>query len=199
MTTPPPGFVFRGHWEGRDSTNGQYSDGDTWSGQKCFGYHCNLPGEVNVQAYFTIVKNVFPGFFPLTWAPSSCSHPKEVCSVILDAECMRPIHTMCNMVEPSIQCQLVLRHFFNDSGVYCINVSVANDVSLAATSARVSVDMGNAHIYRTQQLVAWVCVSVAHSVIFVSGSSLSSPGTVATVLGVLVLLVAVGVAAYSYK
>lgn len=119
--------------------------------------------------------------------------------MILDAECMRPIHTMCNMVEPSLQCQLVLRHFFNDSGVYCINVSVANDVSLAATSARVSVDMGNAHIHPIQQFVVRVCVSVAYNVIFVSGSSLASPGTIATVLGVLVLLVAVGVAAYSYK
>lgn len=49
----------------------------------------------------------------------------------------------CNMVEPSKECQLVLRHFFNDSGVYCINVSMANDVSLAATSAKVNVEMGN--------------------------------------------------------
>uniref|UniRef100_A0A3Q3GIZ3 Premelanosome protein b n=1 Tax=Labrus bergylta TaxID=56723 RepID=A0A3Q3GIZ3_9LABR len=70
------------------------------------------------------------------------SLPKEVCSVILDAQCLKPIHTVCNMVEPSGDCQLVLRHFFNDSGVYCINVSMANDVSLAATSAKVNVDMG---------------------------------------------------------
>ncbi|KAM7411223.1 hypothetical protein PAMA_021284 [Pampus argenteus] len=100
------------------------------------------------------------------------SLPKEVCSVILDAECLRPIHTICNMVEPSKECQLVLRHFFNDSGVYCINVSMANDVSLAATSAKINVDMG---------------------------SGLSSSGTIAMVLGVLVLVLAVGIAAYSYK
>ncbi|XP_041801229.1 premelanosome protein b [Chelmon rostratus] len=100
------------------------------------------------------------------------SLPKEVCSVILDAECLRPIQTACNMVEPSKECQLVLRHFFNDSGVYCINVSMANDVSLAATSAKVNVDIG---------------------------SALSSPGTVATVLGVLVFVLAVGIVAYSYK
>lgn len=62
--------------------------------------------------------------------------------MILDAECLRPIHTACNMVEPSKECQLVLHHFFNDSGVYCINVSLANDVSLAATSAKFSVDIG---------------------------------------------------------
>uniref|UniRef100_A0A8P4KND1 PKD domain-containing protein n=1 Tax=Dicentrarchus labrax TaxID=13489 RepID=A0A8P4KND1_DICLA len=98
------------------------------------------------------------------------SLPKEVCTVILDAECLRPIHTACNMVEPSKECQLVLRHFFNDSGIYCINVSMANDVSLAAASAKVSVDMG-----------------------------LSSLGTVGMVLGVLVLVLAVGIVAYSYK
>lgn len=62
--------------------------------------------------------------------------------MILDAECLRPIHTVCNMVEPSRECQLVLRHFFNVSGVYCINVSMANDVSLAASSAKFSINIG---------------------------------------------------------
>ncbi|XP_059188399.1 premelanosome protein b [Centropristis striata] len=100
------------------------------------------------------------------------SLPKEVCSVILDAECLRPIHTACNMVEPSKECLLVLRHFFNDSGVYCINVSMANDVSLAITSAKINVDIG---------------------------SSLSSPGAIAMVLGILVLVLAVGIVAFSYK
>ncbi|XP_040914676.1 premelanosome protein b [Toxotes jaculatrix] len=100
------------------------------------------------------------------------SLPKEVCSVILDVECLRPIHTMCNMVEPSKECQLVLRHFFNDSGVYCINVSMANDVSLAVTSAKFNLEMG---------------------------PTVSSSGTVAMLLGVVVLVLAVGIVAYSYK
>ncbi|XP_040009254.1 premelanosome protein b isoform X2 [Xiphias gladius] len=100
------------------------------------------------------------------------SLPKEVCSVILDAECLRPIHTACNMVEPSKECQLVLRHFFNDSGVYCINVTMANDVSLAAASARFSIEMG---------------------------SGVSSTGAIAMLLGVLLLVLAVGVVAYTYK
>uniref|UniRef100_A0A672HZJ5 Premelanosome protein b n=1 Tax=Salarias fasciatus TaxID=181472 RepID=A0A672HZJ5_SALFA len=100
------------------------------------------------------------------------SLPKEVCSVILDTDCLRPIHTVCNMVEPSKECQLVLRHFFNDSGVYCINVSMANDVSLAVTSAKVNVD--------------------------ISPGMLSS-GFIAMLLGVLVLILALGMVAYSYK
>uniref|UniRef100_A0A3Q2V7B0 Premelanosome protein b n=1 Tax=Haplochromis burtoni TaxID=8153 RepID=A0A3Q2V7B0_HAPBU len=73
------------------------------------------------------------------------SLPKEVCSVLLDSECLRPIHSVCNMVEPSEECQLVLHHFLNDSGVYCINVSLTNDVSLAVTSAKVHIDMGMQH------------------------------------------------------
>ncbi|CAL8255147.1 unnamed protein product [Gadus morhua 'NCC'] len=100
------------------------------------------------------------------------SLPKEVCSVILDAECLRPLHTECNMVEPTKECQLVLRHFFNNSGVYCINVSMANDVSLAVASAKVSVHMD---------------------------SSLSPTGAGALVLGVLAVALAVGTAAFSYK
>ncbi|KAM8864808.1 premelanosome protein b isoform 1-T4 [Spinachia spinachia] len=100
------------------------------------------------------------------------SLPKEVCSMILDADCLRPVHRECNMVEPSRDCQLLLRHFFNDSGVYCINVSMANDVSLAVTSARVNIDMG---------------------------SGPSSPGTIGMVLGVLVLVLAIGMVAYSYR
>ncbi|XP_047426635.1 premelanosome protein b [Mugil cephalus] len=100
------------------------------------------------------------------------SLPKEVCSVILDAECLRPIHTSCNMVEPSRECQLVLRHLLNDSGVYCINVSMANDVSLAVTTAKVNVDMD---------------------------SGPSSSGAVAMLLGALVLILVAGTVAYSYK
>lgn len=107
------------------------------------------------------------------------------------------------MVEPSKQCQLVLRHFFNDSGVYCINVSVANDVSLAATSAKVSVDMGTHTHTHSQSLHCGLFpveyTFVYYNVVFVTGSGLSSPGSIATVLGVLVLVLAVGIVAYSYK
>lgn len=55
------------------------------------------------------------------------------------------------MVEPSIDCKLLLRHIFNDSGVYCINVSMANDVSLAVTSARVNIDIGIRNLPTMQQ------------------------------------------------
>lgn len=37
------------------------------------------------------------------------------------------------------------------------------------------------------------------TLVFVLGPGLSSPGTIATALGVLVLIVVIGVVAYSYK
>ncbi|XP_077464096.1 premelanosome protein b [Stigmatopora argus] len=100
------------------------------------------------------------------------SFPKQVCSVILDAECLKPLHASCNMVEPSKECQMVLHHFFNSSGVYCINVSMANDVSLAVTSAKVNIDMS---------------------------SGLATSSVVATVMGVILLVLCIAVVAFSYK
>lgn len=120
--------------------------------------------------------------------------------MILDAECMRPIHTLCNMVEPSAECQLVLRHFFNDSGIYCINVSMANDVSLASTSAKVRFDAGSSPCSRAT--VAYFMLTSTYAftaLMFVSGSGLSSPGTIAAVFGVLVFIMVIVVVAYSYK
>ncbi|KAE8298707.1 Melanocyte protein PMEL [Larimichthys crocea] len=88
------------------------------------------------------------------------SLPSEVCTVISDADCITPVETICSAATPSPDCQMILRQFFNDSGVFCINVSLTNDVSLAVASARVSVTVA-------------------------SGGS--PAGTAATVLGVMVL------------
>lgn len=120
--------------------------------------------------------------------------------MILDAECMRPIHTVCNMVEPSKECQLVLRHFFNDSGIYCINVSMANDVSLASTSAKVRFDPGNwPHSRAAVSCFMLPSMYTFMALMLVLGSGLSSPGTMAAVIGVLVFIMVIGVVAYSYK
>uniref|UniRef100_A0AAY4C8V2 PKD domain-containing protein n=1 Tax=Denticeps clupeoides TaxID=299321 RepID=A0AAY4C8V2_9TELE len=100
------------------------------------------------------------------------SLPSEVCTVVSDADCTTPVQTVCNAVTPSPECQMVLRQFFNDSGVFCINVSLSNDVSFAVTSARVSVAVG---------------------------SESSTGGTVAAVLGVLVLACVAGMIALAYK
>ncbi|CAL8335986.1 unnamed protein product [Lota lota] len=100
------------------------------------------------------------------------SLPSEVCTVVSEADCVTPVETVCAAALPSPDCQLVLRQFFNGSGVFCVNVSLANDVSLAVASARVSVTVG---------------------------SSGSPAGTAATVLGVMVLVGIVGTIALMYR
>lgn len=78
------------------------------------------------------------------------SLPNEVCTVISDADCITPMETVCNAATPSPDCQLILRQFFNDSGVFCINVSLTNDVSLAVASARVSVTVGGWKLHQPE-------------------------------------------------
>ncbi|XP_061584562.1 premelanosome protein a [Cololabis saira] len=67
------------------------------------------------------------------------SLPSEVCTVISDADCITPVQTICNPATPTPDCQMTLRQFFNDTGVFCLNVSLTNDVSLAVASARINV------------------------------------------------------------
>ncbi|KAM3935197.1 melanocyte protein PMEL isoform 2-T2 [Leptodactylus fuscus] len=99
------------------------------------------------------------------------SVPRQVCTVISDPDCENPQQTVCNPVEPSSDCQLVLRQVFNDSGVYCVNVSLTDDVSLAVASAQVSVSSGAA----------------------------SSVSGIAVTVGVLLVALAVATVAYTYR
>ncbi|KAJ8258219.1 hypothetical protein GJAV_G00194490 [Gymnothorax javanicus] len=69
--------------------------------------------------------------------------PTQVCTVILDAGCAVPVHSTCSAISPSAECQLVLRQFFNASGIFCVNVSLTDDVSVAVTSARVRVTLAS--------------------------------------------------------
>ncbi|XP_056418319.1 melanocyte protein PMEL [Hyla sarda] len=98
------------------------------------------------------------------------SIPRQVCTVISGPDCENPQETVCNPVEPSSDCQLVLRQIFNDTGVYCVNVSLTDDVSLAVASAQVSV----------------------------SGAASSVSGIAVTV-GVLLVALAVATVAYTYR
>ncbi|XP_078287585.1 melanocyte protein PMEL-like isoform X2 [Rhinoraja longicauda] len=68
------------------------------------------------------------------------SFPTEICTVVLDADCINPQQTDCSEVVPADECQLILRQFFNSSGTYCVNVSMTNAVSLAVASAHVNVN-----------------------------------------------------------
>ncbi|XP_030623537.1 premelanosome protein b [Chanos chanos] len=110
------------------------------------------------------------------------SLPTRVCTVVSDADCISPIKTVCNSVTLSPECQLVIRHFFNDSGVFCINVSLTNDVSLALTSARVSVN-----------------IDISLFDFLWSDSRLNPTVIVAMALGLLIITSVVGIGSLTYK
>ncbi|KAA0707313.1 Melanocyte protein PMEL 115 kDa melanosomal matrix protein [Triplophysa tibetana] len=101
------------------------------------------------------------------------SPPTEVCTVVSDADCHVPFMTICTAVSPSADCQLILRHSFNDSGIFCINVSMTNDDSLAVANARVDIN--------------------------IAGSRFASAGVIAVMLGILTMASVLGSVAYAYK
>ncbi|KAF7696178.1 hypothetical protein HF521_006272 [Silurus meridionalis] len=98
------------------------------------------------------------------------SLPTDICTVISD--CISPGKTICSAVGALPECMHVLRHVFHDSGIFCINVSMSNDVSLAVTSTRVNVN---------------------------TGSRFFITGIVAIVLGVLMVALAIGTFAYKHQ
>lgn len=97
----------------------------------------------------------------------SSSLPSEVCTVISDADCITPVETICSAATPSPDCQMILRQFFNDSGVFCINVSLTNDVSLAVASARVSVTVGGWKKKRIPSRLIYRLISFHFTLIYI--------------------------------
>ncbi|XP_042652705.1 melanocyte protein PMEL [Tyto alba] len=89
------------------------------------------------------------------------SLPEEVCTVVADAECRTAQTQTCSAVAPAPGCQLVLRQDFNQSGLYCLNVSLANGNSLAVASTRVAVGGAAPAASRTTLFVGLALVAAA--------------------------------------
>ncbi|XP_015261358.1 PREDICTED: melanocyte protein PMEL [Gekko japonicus] len=88
------------------------------------------------------------------------SLPEEVCTTIADAECLTAQQTVCSPVQPSPDCQLVLRQVFNQSGLYCVNVSLADANSLAMASTQVNIQAGRSPASAQATLVVGVVLVV---------------------------------------
>ncbi|XP_069739173.1 melanocyte protein PMEL-like [Phaenicophaeus curvirostris] len=89
------------------------------------------------------------------------SLPEEVCTVVSDAECQTAQSQSCSAVAPGAGCQLVLRQDFNQSGLYCLNVSLANGNGLAVASTRVTVGGTDPAVGGTTLLVGLVLIAAA--------------------------------------
>ncbi|XP_053868264.1 melanocyte protein PMEL [Malaclemys terrapin pileata] len=89
------------------------------------------------------------------------SLPDEVCTTVLDPTCLTLQQRVCSPVPPAPACQLLLRQAFNQSGLYCLNVSLANPASLAITSTQVSVRGADPATPRITLIVGLMLVAVA--------------------------------------
>ncbi|XP_068034554.1 melanocyte protein PMEL-like [Anomalospiza imberbis] len=87
--------------------------------------------------------------------------PEEVCTVVADAECRTAEAESCSAVSPSPGCELVLRQDFNRSGLFCLNVSLANGNGLAVATTRVAVGGAAPATGRTTLFVGLVLVAAA--------------------------------------
>ncbi|NXH06113.1 PMEL protein, partial [Loxia leucoptera] len=96
--------------------------------------------------------------------------PSEVCTVVADAECRTAEAESCSAVSPSPGCELVLRQDFNRSGLFCLNVSLANGNGLAVATTRVAV-----------------------------GGAAPASGRTTLFLGLVLVAAALGTAAYTYR
>ncbi|KAM8982039.1 transmembrane glycoprotein NMB [Sarcophilus harrisii] len=63
----------------------------------------------------------------------------DVCTVISDPTCQWPQNTVCDPVEVNDQCLLTIRRAFRENGMYCVNLTLGNEASLALTSTLVSI------------------------------------------------------------
>ncbi|NXH53788.1 PMEL protein, partial [Rhabdornis inornatus] len=87
--------------------------------------------------------------------------PEEVCTVVADAECRTAEAESCSAVSPSPGCELVLRQDFNRSGLFCLNVSLANGNGLAVATTRVAIGGAAPATGRTTLFVGLVLVAAA--------------------------------------
>ncbi|ELW67592.1 Transmembrane glycoprotein NMB [Tupaia chinensis] len=65
--------------------------------------------------------------------------PTEVCTVISDPTCQMAQDAVCDPVAVDGTCLLTVRRAFNGSGMYCVNLTLGDDASLALTSTLISV------------------------------------------------------------
>ncbi|NXB93279.1 PMEL protein, partial [Vidua chalybeata] len=96
--------------------------------------------------------------------------PEEVCTVVADPECRTAEAESCSAVSPSPGCEFVLRQDFNRSGLFCLNVSLANGNGLAVATTRVAV-----------------------------GGAAPATGRATLFLGLVLVAAALGTAAYTYR
>ncbi|NWT45121.1 QNR71 protein, partial [Rissa tridactyla] len=72
------------------------------------------------------------------------SLPTDVCTVVSDPTCQVSKSVVCDPIVVTDECLLTVRRAFEESGTYCINITLGDDTSQALASALISVNGGEA-------------------------------------------------------
>ncbi|KAL7976672.1 hypothetical protein Chor_008621 [Crotalus horridus] len=79
------------------------------------------------------------------------SLPTDACTLIADPTCTILQSESCHPVDVADICFLTIRRAFNESGTYCVNITLADATSLALTSTLISINGAKASFSRTAE------------------------------------------------
>ncbi|XP_054847429.1 transmembrane glycoprotein NMB [Eublepharis macularius] len=85
------------------------------------------------------------------------SLPTDACTTIADPTCQVLQNEACDPVDITDQCLLTIRRAFNESGTYCVNITLGDATSLALTSTLISISGAAGSFSRTAEGVLISC------------------------------------------
>ncbi|XP_042332951.1 transmembrane glycoprotein NMB isoform X2 [Sceloporus undulatus] len=125
----------------------------------------NIIQMTNVQVAATQVENSMVDFV----VTCQGSLPTDACTMIADPTCQVLQSEACDPVDITDECLLTIRRAFNESGTYCVNITLGDATSLALTSTLISISGAGGSFSRTAEGVLIACaflVVVAVSLTF---------------------------------
>ncbi|RXM27623.1 Protein QNR-71 [Acipenser ruthenus] len=91
----------------------------------------------------------------------SGSIPTSACTIILDSTCKVTKNIICDKVPAADQCQLTLQRAFNQSGIFCVNITLSDSASLALASTLVTIGQESKYtVVKEASLVAGAVLMV---------------------------------------
>ncbi|XP_043823699.1 transmembrane glycoprotein NMB isoform X2 [Dromiciops gliroides] len=125
--------------------------------------------EVNIIQMTNIQKSMSQTEDPTIDFVVTCQGniPTDVCTIISDPTCLWPQDTVCDPVEVNDQCLLTIRRAFSEAGMYCVNLTLGNEASLALTSTLVSVSGGGSPARVGAGILVSISASIAVAVLLI--------------------------------
>ncbi|XP_053266173.1 transmembrane glycoprotein NMB [Podarcis raffonei] len=112
----------------------------------------NIIQMTSVQVATTQVENSMVDFV----VTCQGSLPTDACTIIADPTCQVLQSEACDPVDID-ECLLTIRRTFNESGTYCVNITLGDAASLALTSTLISISGAAASFSRTAEGVLLAC------------------------------------------